>query len=104
MAKLKDIGNMPLGDQHRALVGEINEMYPNYFPKQHGLVYSNEVEEKISWKDARHLAILTYRLYNFQGATMGEINLYELFDAYFRDAEKRRLINDVIHAKGPNRG
>lgn len=96
MAKHKNISNLDIGDQHRILVDKVNELYPNYFPKRKGMVYSNEVLEKVSLENTKHLAIIASRLLNMTGGSVGDINLYELFGAYFTNPEKRAEINLII--------
>jgi len=91
-----NIENLTPGDQHRKLVDEINKLYPNYFKKRKGHVHSHEVHTEISFTDVNHLAALSSRIFNMSGASIGNIDLYELFQAYFLDEEKRKKINEII--------
>lgn len=93
---IKDIQNLPPGDQHRILVDLINNLFPDYFARRNGFVLSTEIHDQVTSNETRHLAIICSRLLNMQGASVGEINLYELFDSYLLDKDKRALINEVL--------
>lgn len=88
-----------IGEQHRALVKAINELYPNYFEVRKGVIYSEEVNEKLTLNDTVNLAKITSRIFNMTGASVPNINLYKLFESYFLDLDKREQINEIINKK-----
>lgn len=83
-------------EQHKKIVSEINKIYPNYFTKRTKHINSDEVHKKITYSDTCNLAALTSRIFNMHGASVGNIDLYQLFQAYFLDEEKRKEINKII--------
>jgi len=96
MDKKRDMSALSIGEQHRFLVDKINELYPNYFEIKNGLTYSNETVKKVSSRDTHNLAILCSRILNLPGASTANIDLYNLFDQYFRNEEKRNEINRIL--------
>lgn len=90
------IENLTPVEQHRMIVEAINKLYPDYFSKRKGLVHSDAVENEITWTDVNRLAVFTSRIFNLTGGSVGNIDLYKLFQSYFLDNEKREQINEIL--------
>ena len=85
-----------ISETHKLIVDNLNKVYgPKHFKKRK-LISSTTLHEDVSWEEIHRLAIVCSRILNMHGASVGEINLYKLFDAYFLDPEKRREINAVL--------
>lgn len=71
-------------------------MFPEFFKSRRGLITSDKLHDKLSVEEVHHLAILSSRIFNMHGASVGDVDLYKLFRSYFLDPEKRRKINEIL--------
>lgn len=84
--------------KHELLIKELRKIFPERptIKVRKSPVSSNEIHKKFDLDEIHTLAIVCSRFMNLHGASVGDINLYKLFENYFLDPEKRIQINLII--------